>query len=175
MFLPFNYIILYAEKQGMSPRLASYLVAILNAVSIFGRIIPGAIADRIGRFNTMIVTTFISAALVLGLWLPSSGNVPIILFVALYGFSSGAFVSLAPALIAQISDIRQIGVRTGTMFAITSVAALVGNPIGGALITEEQGEYTHLQIFCGIMMVAGAFSYVAARSSLVGAKLLKKI
>ena len=175
MFLPFNYIILYAEKQGMSQRLASYLVAILNAVSIFGRIIPGAIADRIGRFNTMIVTTFISAALVLALWLPSRGNVPIILFVAFYGFSSGAFVSLAPALIAQISDIRQIGVRTGTMFAITSVAALVGNPIGGALITEEHGEYTHLQIFCGIMMVAGACSYVAARSSLVGAKLWKKI
>lgn len=175
MFLPFNYIILYAEENGMSRRLASYLIPILNAVSVFGRTIPGAVADRIGRFNTMIATSFLSAALVLALWLPSRGNVPIILFVAFYGFSSGAFVSLAPALVAQISDIRQIGVRTGTMFAVISIAALVGNPIGGALITEEHGEYTHLQIFCGIMMVTGACSFVAARLSLAGTKFMVKV
>ena len=31
MFLPINFIILYAIKQGMSLRLAGYLIAILNA------------------------------------------------------------------------------------------------------------------------------------------------
>ena len=175
MFLPFNYIILYAEKNGMSQHLASYLIAILNALSIFGRTLPGAIADRIGRFNTMIVMSFLSAALVLALWLPSRGNIPIILFAAFYGFSSGAFVSLAPALIAQISDIRQIGVRTGTMFAVISLAALLGNPIGGALVTQEHGGYSHLQIFCGIMMIGGSCCFVAARTSLVGAKLVAKV
>ena len=175
MFLPFTYIILYAETNGMSPRLASYLVAILNALSIFGRTLPGWVADRVGRFNTMIVMSFLSAILVLALWLPSRGNVPIILFACFYGFSSGAFVSLAPALIAQISDIRQIGVRTGSMFAVISVAALVGNPIGGALLSQEHGQYTHLQIFCGIMMIAGSCFFIASRSSLVGKKLLVKI
>ena len=175
IFLPFNYIILYATKYGMSQRLASYIIAILNALSVFGRTIPGAIADRLGRFNTMIVTSFLSAILVLALWIPSRGNVPIILFAALYGFSSGAFVSLAPALIAQISDIRQIGVRTGSMFAIVSIAALVGNPIGGALVTHEHGGYTHLQLFCGIVLFAGACFFVAARVSLVGTKFTVKV
>ena len=175
MFLPFNYIILYAESNGMSPRLASYMLAILNALSVFGRTIPGIIADRAGRFNTMIVTSYLSAILVLALWLPSRGNVPIILFAAAYGFSSGAFVSLAPALIAQISDIKQIGVRTGTMFAIVSVAALCGNPIGGALVSHEHGGYTHLQLFCGVMMIGGSCAFLAARTSLVGLKLVAKI
>ena len=175
MFLPFNYIILYAEANGMSPRLASYMLAVLNAVSVFGRTIPGWIADRVGRFNTMVVTSFLSCILVLGLWLPSRGNVPIILFAALYGFSSGAFVSLAPALVAQISDIRQIGVRVGTMFAVISVAGLVGNPIGGALVTAEDGGFTHLQIFCGVMMFAGGACFVAARASLVGWKMGMKV
>ncbi|KAL8735649.1 MAG: hypothetical protein Q9166_000818 [cf. Caloplaca sp. 2 TL-2023] len=173
MFLPFTFIILSAEHDGMSERLAAYLIPILNAVSIFGRTIPGYIADKSGRFNTMIATSILSTLLVLSLWLPASGNVPYILFAALYGFSSGAFVSLAPALVAQISDIRQIGVRTGSMFAVISVATLVGNPIGGALVSHERGAYRDLQIFCGVMMAAGSVIFVAARWSLEGWKMVK--
>lgn len=119
----------------------------------------------------MIVTSFLSTVLVLALWLPARGNVPYILFAAFYGFSSGAFVSLAPALIAQISDVREIGVRTGAMFGAISVAALVGNPIGGALVSNEGGGYLHLQIFCGIMMLGGSMVFVASRWSLAGFKL----
>ncbi|MCJ1457942.1 hypothetical protein MMC28_008311 [Mycoblastus sanguinarius] len=175
MFLPFTFIILSAEYNGMGTNLAGYLLAVLNAVSIFGRTLPGFAADRLGRFNTMIVTSFLSTILVLALWLPARGNVPFILFAAFYGFSSGAFVSLAPALIAQISDIRQIGVRTGSMFAVVSLAALVGNPIGGALVSNEDGNYLHLQIFCGCMMFGGSCVFVAARASLKGLNLMRKV
>lgn len=170
MFLPFTFIILSAEYNGMGFTLAGYLLSILNAVSIFGRTLPGFIADRVGRFNVMIVTSFLSTILVLALWIPAKGNVPYILFAAFYGFSSGAFVSLAPALVAQISDIRQIGVRTGSMFMVISIAALVGSPIGGQLIIEDNGNYLHLQIFCGVMMAAGSCVFIAARMSLAGLK-----
>ncbi|KAL8849477.1 MAG: hypothetical protein Q9221_005559 [Calogaya cf. arnoldii] len=204
MFLPFTFIILSAQHDGMSERLAAYLVPILNAgeslsfpfslslhpfgpkrppkkpirlinnkVSIFGRTIPGYIADKFGRFNIMIMTSVLSTLLVLCLWLPARGNIPYILFAAFYGFSSGAFVSLGPALIAQISDIRQIGVRTGSMFAVISIAALVGNPIGGALVSSEGGGYWGLQIFCGAMMGVGSLVFVAARWSLEGWRVVK--
>lgn len=173
MFLPFTFVILSAQSHGMSAALAGYLLSILNAASIFGRTLPGFAADKLGRYNAMIVTSFLSTILVLGLWLPARGNAPYIVFAALFGFSSGAFVSLAPALVAQISDVRQIGVRTGSMFAVISVAALVGNPIGGVLISEENGDYTHLQIFCGVVMLAGSCCFVAARASLAGLKLKK--
>ena len=49
MFLPFNFIILSAESNGMSINLAGYLLAILDAVPIFGRTLPGSIADRLCR------------------------------------------------------------------------------------------------------------------------------
>lgn len=129
----------------MSAGLVIYLLPILNAVSIFGRILPGIIADRFGRFNIMILTTGFSAIIVLALWLPAHGNAPIIVFSALYGFSSGAFVSLGPALIAQISPIREIGVRTGTFFACIAIAGLCGNPIGGALVGQDDGGFLYLQ------------------------------
>lgn len=82
-------------------------------------------------------------------------------------------MSLAPALVAQISDVRQIGLRTGTLFATISIAALVGNPIGGQLITAEHGSYRHLQIFAGVMLFAGSCIFAAARVSLQGFKLAK--
>lgn len=175
MFLPFTFLILSAEYNGMSANLAGYLLSILNAVSIFGRTLPGILADRMGRYNTMVITSFTSTILVLALWIPARGNAPYILFAALYGFSSGAFVSLAPALIAQISDVRQIGLRTGSMFAVISISALVGNPIGGQLVAGEHGNYLHTQIFCGVMMVVGSCVFVVARGSLKGYNIKDKV
>jgi MFS family permease len=55
MFLPINYIILEATSYGMSTSISQYLVSILNAASLFGRTIPGYIADKIGRYNMMII------------------------------------------------------------------------------------------------------------------------
>ncbi|KAJ5259491.1 MFS transporter asaE [Penicillium angulare] len=173
MFLPFTFVITQAEEYGMSSDLSQYLIPILNAASIFGRTLPGYLADRLGRYNIMIFFSYFSGILVLALWLPSRGNVPAILFSALYGFGSGAFVSLAPALIAQISDLREIGFRNGTCFSIISIAALTGTPIGGALVPSVLTDsYTKLQIFAGVVMVVGASLFVVARI-VVGGTALK--
>jgi MFS family permease len=155
----------------MSDNLSSYLLSILNAASIFGRILPGIIGDKLGRFNVMIITTAFSAVIVLALWLPSSGNAPILAFCVLYGFSSGAFVSMGPSLIAQISPIREIGVRSGTFFLCVAVAGLTGNPIGGALQGQDNGGFKYLQIFCGVSMTVGSALYIASRWVQCGWKL----
>jgi MFS family permease len=155
MFLPINYIILEAIHYGMNPKLAQYMVPILNAVSFFGRTVPGFVADKIGRFNMMVIMCGFTGIIILALWLPATSNAPIIVFAALFGFGSGAFVSLAPSVIAQISDVRQIGVRTGSFFAVISIAALISQPIGGALITRWHGSYTGLQIYAGVLCVGG--------------------
>ena len=118
---------------------------------------------------------FLSGILILGLWLPAKANLPIIFFAALYGFSSGAFVSLSPSAIAQISDVRKIGVRTGTFFAIISIAALFGSPIGGALVIDDKGAYKILQIYAGIMILGGATVLLIARMMLSGPRLVVKV
>lgn len=154
----------------------SSLLSYLTRISILGRTLPGYLADKVGRYNTLVFTTFLSAILVLALWLPSRGNVPAIIFTALYGFSSGAFVSLAPACVAQISDLREVGVRNGTFFAVISFAALTGTPIGGALVPDVlHGDYTKLQIFCGVVMIAGACMLLVARGVIGGFKLTNKV
>ncbi|PYH35020.1 MCT family MFS transporter [Aspergillus neoniger CBS 115656] len=169
MFLPFSFIPSQAQRHGMSPTLASYLIPVLNAASFPGRIIPPYLADVFGRFNLMILMTLASGILVLALWLPSTGNAPAIVFSALYGFTSGTVVSLAPALVAQISEIREIGVRSGTYFCIVSFAALTGTPIAGALLPDPLGgSYTKLFVFCAVVMLAGTGFYCAAKGRIVG-------
>lgn len=173
LFLPFNYILLQAEAAGMSPSLIPYLLPILNAVSIFGRIIPGIIGDKIGRYNAMIIITLISAVFCFAVWIPVNNTAGIVAFAVIFGFSSGGFISLAPTLIAQISDIRQIGTRVGAAFAVQSIGALIGSPIGGAIVSAQNGDYVGLQVFCGVSISAGCLIFVTARVVQAGFKMNK--
>jgi len=160
----------------MSSSLSSYLVPILNSASLFGRILPGYVGDKVGRFNTIIVMSFFTAVVCLALWIPASSNAATIVFAALYGFGSGTFVSMAPALVAQITpDLSKIGVRTGTVFIFISFAALVSNPIGGALVEARGGGFLGLQIFGGVVQCAAGVVLVGARVSSGGWSLKAKV
>ena len=141
---------------------------LVTTYSVFGRTLPGMLADRFGRFNIMSVMMACSGIMILALWLPSHGNIPIIIFAISYGFFSGAYVSLGPTLIAQISKINQIGLRNGTLYFMVSIAALTGNPIAGALISEDKGGFADMQIFAGVVLCAGAILMLLSRFSQVG-------
>lgn len=80
----------------------------------------------------------------------------------------GAFASLIPALVAQISDVKQIGVRIGTTFFVISFSALTAQPIAGALIERADGVYMWLQVFCGVSVFIGGALLLCARASKVG-------
>lgn len=56
LFIPITYISSYALSHGISTKLSYQLLAVLNAGSFFGRLLPGYLADWMGRFNTLIVT-----------------------------------------------------------------------------------------------------------------------
>jgi len=157
---------------GMSTTLAGYLLAILNAASIFGRIIPGALADKVGKFNMQSLWCLVAGILVLALAIPASSNAAFITFAGLYGFASGAFVSLLPAQIAYISKVEQIGIRVGVVFACISIAGLIGNPIAGAIVVQNNGKYWGLNVFSGVMMMAGASMYILTRMYIAGWKVL---
>ena len=141
--------------------------------SVIGRTAPNALADKVGRFNIMIVMSSFTTLLILALWLPATGNTPIVLFAALFGIGSGAGIGLTPALCAQLSPIKDIGVRTGTIFAIASFAALSGSPIGGQIIADSLGSFRNTMAFSGVSCAVGAALFTATRISLAGVKMTK--
>lgn len=201
LFIPINYMEVQALSSGMSQRLAGYLLSILNAAryfyskscvflassgtltpivhSIFGRIIPGALADKFGPFNFQSLMAFVSAIIVLALGLTASTNAAFIVYAVLYGFAQGAYVSLLPAQIASISKVEQIGVRTGVLFSVTSFAGLASNPVAGALLGDSShgntAGYDKLSIFSGCMLMGGAVLFTVARTYVARGKLLTRI
>ncbi|KAF5642220.1 transporter MCH4 [Fusarium tjaetaba] len=175
MFIPITFMVTYGEHAGLSNSMAGYLVSIFNASSGIGRILPGYIADKVGSFNVSIAAATLSTIFMLGLWLPAHSRESAIAFAALFGFSSGTYTAISPALIAHISDLEEIGTRSGTMYAFMSVAALTGSPIGGALISSADGSYWKLQVFAGCMLGAGTVFYVLARLYITKGRLWEKV
>ncbi|KAI0672426.1 major facilitator superfamily domain-containing protein [Trametes maxima] len=155
-FIPYFYIQIYANYRGVSPQISKYLLAILNAMNVPSRILPGYVADNVGVMNVFVPAAVICCALILGLWLPSRNAGEIISFAALYGLFSGAFVSLVPSYIATISPREKYGARLGSVYMVIAVAVLVGTPTGGALLKEtDEAHFRTLIVFCGVMTVAG--------------------
>ncbi|KAF2147540.1 uncharacterized protein K452DRAFT_199557, partial [Aplosporella prunicola CBS 121167] len=170
LFLPFTFLPAEARAAAASPALIRALLPALNAASLFGRLLPGWAADKVGRFNVAVVVCAFSAVTVLALWIPAGGTAntsALLAFAILYGFGSGAVVSLAPALVAQISDVRAIGVRSGAFFAVVALAALAGSPIGGAIVGGGNG-FAYMKVFCGVVQVVGTGFIAAARVRLGG-------
>ncbi|GAM89554.1 hypothetical protein ANO11243_075930 [Dothideomycetidae sp. 11243] len=176
LFIPISYVVVQAGTIGTSVHLQGYLVPILNAASLFGRTIPGHVADKVGRFNVMTVMTLMSAVFIFAVWIPASTNAIVIAFAALYGFGSGAYISIMPTLVAEITkDMSKLGVRNGTSFAIISIAALIGSPLGGALITACHGKFWGLQLFAGLDLLLAVVLFIITRVALVGMRVKVKV
>ncbi|CAG7931576.1 unnamed protein product [Penicillium olsonii] len=171
LFIPFNYIVLQSENAGISPHIAQYMLPIINAVSIPGRIIPGFLADKAGRFNVAILVAGFTSIFCLALWIPGQSQGALIAFSVLYGFFSGSSISLAPTLVAQISDIREIGSRQGTCFFFQSFGALSGSPIAGAIAASQNCSFLGLQLFCGFSLAASMAFYIFVRIKIAGFRL----
>ncbi|KAJ5729095.1 monocarboxylate transporter [Penicillium malachiteum] len=163
IFVPINYLVVEAMEAGMSTYLANYLVAMLNAASLFGRILAGISSDKLGHYNILVVACLLAGILVLALWVPATSNAAIIVFACTFGFASGAYVSLANALVVKISPFPEIGYRTGLLFLFSSIGGLTANPIAGAILQHENGSYTGMKIFAGIFLLAGSLWVMAAR------------
>ncbi|KAL6230885.1 hypothetical protein BDW75DRAFT_248293 [Aspergillus navahoensis] len=146
---------------------AFYLIAIQNASSFFGRLVPGVIADKIGPYN-MLSTVSIITAIITFCWIRMTTNASIIIFSVLYGFSSGGIIGITPATIANCAGHPQeIGTYIGMGMAVMSVATLIGPPINGALL-NEYGGFLQVQIFsAAVMMFGGVLAFVA---KMVGGK-----
>lgn len=167
-----TYLASYALAQGQTQSMAYSLLTILNATGMVGRWISGLIADRFGRFNTLIGSSFIAAFTVLVVWLPfGHKSVGIIMFAVLHGFTNGAIYALIPVCVGQISKTQEYGRRYGCMYFFGSFGVLLGIPMSGALIRGNS--YQWLILFTGLAYSLTGVAVYISRYSTVGFKLCK--
>lgn len=161
------------EKRIMNENLAFYLVPILNAASIPGRILPNCAADFIGPINVMIPLTFCAG--ILGLcWIGIANTTGIIILAILYGFNCGAFVSIPPIIMISITtDLRDLGTRLGMSFVMCGLGSLIGTPVGGAII-HITGSYLGVKLLVGSCLICSSVLMIFMRFYRVGSAVIAR-
>jgi MFS family permease len=91
LFAPIFYLPSFATEAGFSTTLAFYTASIVNGASFLGRILPGFVADRYGKFNCCIVATFSTGVIIL-CWTRATSVAGLVIWSAAYGFASGVSV-----------------------------------------------------------------------------------
>jgi MFS family permease len=140
-YTPVFFFASYASSLGYSNTAGANFIALSNACNAIGKIVIGYFADRLGRLNSLFLTTLISAVITVSFWLPSTvyGSTDesrslFIAFAIFYGVFAGAYVSLFPASLIEIFGVQNFASVNGALYMVRGMATLVGTPIGGALI-----------------------------------------
>ncbi|VDC05947.1 unnamed protein product [Peniophora sp. CBMAI 1063] len=173
-YIPFFFLPAYASAHtNASPTLAFYTLGILNGASTVGRVVPNFFADKTGPLNMLIPCAFITSILAF-CWIPVNSVGSLITFAVLYGVFSGALLALAPPSLASLtSDVSRVGTRMGMAFALGGVGLLIGNPVAGALVNTETGNYVRAQVFNGAIVMGAAIFMGLARVAVVGFRWVK--
>ncbi|OTB16143.1 hypothetical protein K445DRAFT_300070 [Daldinia sp. EC12] len=163
-FVPLFYIPTYAVSRGMDPTLASYLLAIINAASTFGRVIPGILADKFGRLN-MFAFGAVITSIVIFCWNAVETTAALVIYSIAIGFSTGTVISGSSVAFTEVpKDPRDMGSYMGMGMSLSSIAALIGPPINGVLV-DKYGGYLEVSIFSGVMVMVGGAIALATKAT----------
>jgi MFS family permease len=177
-YTPVFFFASFARTLGYSQATSANFIAISNAANALGKVVIGLAADRMGRLNTLVLTTLISAISVLALWLPSclsttqsNGSNLFIAFTIFYGIFASAYVALFPTSLVELFGVQNFASVNGLLYMIRGFATLVGTPVAGALIrghNKESGSagprsYENTSIMVGVLMVVATLAVFWAR------------
>ncbi|USP82685.1 uncharacterized protein yc1106_09959 [Curvularia clavata] len=156
--VPYVYIPTYArEKLGSDESTAMYMLVMAIAGSFFGRLATGIMAHYIGPIVTWAFCTLSSGILALS-WMAITEEKGFRAFSILWGFFSAGLVTVPSAAFASITpDLSRLGTRLGMSWSVSSVATLIGAPIGGALLLKKNGDtsFVGVQVWSGVFLLIG--------------------
>ena len=143
----------HARDLGFDAIRAAQVLSTIGAASIFGRIIMGGTADRLGGKRSLIIAyVILSASLIWLLFIRE----PWILFVfaPVYGFTHGAFFTLISPTVAELFGTKAHGV----IFAIILFYGTIGgaiSPFIAGRVFDTLGTYQPVFICLSVIAVIG--------------------
>ncbi|PPJ59429.1 hypothetical protein CBER1_02411 [Cercospora berteroae] len=157
-YIPYFFIEQFAATHDLG--LEFWMLIFLNIGSIPGRIVPSYIGDKYFHPLKVLATTTTSATVLAFCWIAiKDSTAGLIVWCFLYGFFSGAFVSLQGAAVASMTkDLRTIGTRFGINMFAGALGILIGSPVGGAIFPSS---WPGAQSFCGATLACATACIVA--------------
>jgi predicted MFS family arabinose efflux permease len=165
MFVPFAHVSAAARDLGVADARAVGLVGLIGIGSLCGRFAIGALADRIGRPVTLMLTQA-SLGLAFVLWAQAGGYPAMAVFALWMGLSYGGIVSLMPALCMDFFGARAVASIIGTLYTGAALGNLAGPWVAGAVF-DATHSYSGVVWGC---LVLSALSTVAAWRAVRGSR-----
>ncbi len=133
------------------------LVGLIGIGSLTGRLVIGALADRLGRPLTLIVMQAALGASFL-LWAAAAGGYPMLAaFAVCVGLSYGGIVSLLPALAMDLFGARAVASIIGTLYTGAAFGNLAGPWLAG-WVFDRSGGYTLVIWGCVLLSAAATLT-----------------
>jgi MFS family permease len=178
--VPFIFLASYGQIQlGLSRSMSLYVIMIAQGSSVFGRLIAAYTASRLGVMIPWVICSLASGIFCIA-WIGVKSVESFIAFAVLYGCSSGALIPLPPSIFPIVCpDKTVLGARLGMAQGFGSVASLIGSPIAAALseVNTHNGgiNYLGLQLFTGLIMIAGGINLIGLWILLIKKRDVKKL
>lgn len=154
-----NFIILlptFATKLGFSKDLAAYLLSIVSALDLVGRIGGSALSDKgfipkTWYFVGGLAMSGFSLAV-----LPMATSYSMVSFwCALFGLASGTYVGITAVIMADMLGTERLTSSYGISLFVNGILQLIGPPICGVWYERHQS-YSSLFSTLGCTLLAGA-------------------
>ena len=140
VFIPLVHLVPFTRDLGHSALTGAWVVSTLGIGAVAGRLVMGAVSDRIGRKRAVGAAMALQAVAFLGFLLAGRG-LPLLFGDALvFGYSYGAVSTLFPAIVGDFFGRGQAGTIVGFLFALAGAMAGWGPLIAGA-IYDATGSY----------------------------------
>ncbi|MDG2287108.1 MAG: MFS transporter, partial [Alphaproteobacteria bacterium] len=140
IFVPFVHLVAYASDQGLGERTGVFLIMMIGAASLFGRVVLTAASDRLGRRNSL-VAMYIAMALGFLLWRFAGGDIVLLTTLAiLFGVGYGGYVSMITPILVEYFGVRKIGSLLGCFMSSIAVGGALGPWLAGYAF-DLQGNY----------------------------------
>jgi MFS family permease len=175
LYVAFFYVGSFSRNiVGASETTSIYLLILMNGVGIVGRLVPNLLADQFTGPLNILIPFSCATAIVAYCWPAAHDMSGLWTFATVYGLFAAGIQSLFPATLSTLTtDLKKTGVRMGMVLSIVAVAALIGSPIAGALVSTDGGEYLYAQMFMGSAIIAGTVVLIGARVTKVGTGLAR--
>jgi OFA family oxalate/formate antiporter-like MFS transporter len=140
VFIPLVHVVPFARDLGVAPLPAATVVSVLGIAAVTGRLVMGAVSDRIGRKPALALVLALQGLAFLG-FARVAGLPSLYAAAVAFGFSYGAVSTLFPAVVGDFFGREQAGSLVGVLFALAGSMAAWG-PLGAGAIYDRTGSYS---------------------------------
>jgi MFS family permease len=139
VFILLVHLVGFSRDLGFSALVGASVVSALGVGAVVGRLVMGAVSDRIGRRVTVAIGMGLQALAFTG-FLAVANLVTLYTAALVFGYSYGAISTLFTAIVGDFFGRERAGTFVGVLFALAGSMAGVGPIIAGA-IYDAWGSY----------------------------------